>query len=355
MTTRGLTLGPAPQARLTASSSFRMWTTACCLLLPVLQSSASDGFASAALALAAVAAALVSEWAVDLASGSEPRSALDGSAAVSALVLTLLLPSGLPPAMAAAGAAFGVLVAKRSFGGLGANWFNPALAGWLFVRLSWPAAFDAAMEGSGIAILDAAVRKSLSDPSGSPVALLKIAGVKPSGADAAVADWLNSNLLSRFGAELPSGYLDLLSSSRPGLVGDRGVGALLAGTIAMIAFGILPAAVPFAFLASYGVASRVWGGLPFGGGLMMGDALYALLTGGSLAAAFFLAGDPATGPKSRAATIMGAAATGAAAFALRFAAGDPFGVILSASLANLAVPFVRIVERKAFYLPGRRP
>jgi electron transport complex protein RnfD len=93
-------------------------------------------------------AALV--WAVSLASalaseafasGLSRRWTLgDGSAALTGLLVATAMPPGVPLYIPAVSAAFAVLVVKAAFGGLGANWMNPALAGVAFAYANWPAA-----------------------------------------------------------------------------------------------------------------------------------------------------------------------------------------------------------------------
>ena len=65
---------------------------------------------------------------------------LDLSAALTGLLLALILPPSTPYWMSALGALFAVVVAKEFFGGLGANVFNPALSGRAFMLMSFPAA-----------------------------------------------------------------------------------------------------------------------------------------------------------------------------------------------------------------------
>ena len=62
------------------------------------------------------------------------------SAAVTGLLLALNLPSGIPLYIVAIGAAFAIGVVKISFGGLGSNLFNPAIAGRIFLLISFPVA-----------------------------------------------------------------------------------------------------------------------------------------------------------------------------------------------------------------------
>ncbi len=62
----------------------------------------------------------------------------DYSAAVSALLLAFCLPPLTPWWITALGACFAIGVAKHLFGGLGQNLFNPAMAGYAMLLVSFP-------------------------------------------------------------------------------------------------------------------------------------------------------------------------------------------------------------------------
>ncbi|OHE65096.1 MAG: hypothetical protein A2Z99_09440 [Treponema sp. GWB1_62_6] len=341
------TIGSAPHAYLTRTTAHRMWLVSACLVPPVLQSAAGDGWRSLSVALAAVVAALLSEAVLDV--GTERRSVADGSAAATALVLALLLPNLINPAAAALGAIFAIVVVKRSFGGLGSNWLNPAVAGWLFIRASWPAAFSAALSRSPLNELGVAVSKGLSDPNGSPLAILKVAGFKASGIDTLVSRSLNDGILSWMGAELPGGYVDLFMSADPGIIADRGALALLLATIILLAHRSMRSAVPGVFLFVLAALVRFGGALPYGGPFGGGDVLFSFLTGGTILGAFLLIADPATGPKSERSVVAIAAVTAAIAYGLRYRGAEQYAAPLAAGVVNAFVPYVRMVESRYLY------
>ena len=71
--------------------------------------------------------------------GRPPEDALaDYSALVTAALLAFALPSLTPWWVTATGALFGVVVAKHLYGGLGFNIFNPAMAGYVVILVSFP-------------------------------------------------------------------------------------------------------------------------------------------------------------------------------------------------------------------------
>jgi electron transport complex protein RnfD len=63
---------------------------------------------------------------------------LDLSALVTALLLALALPPTLPWWLTVLGTAFAIAVTKQLYGGLGYNPFNPAMAGYVFLLVSYP-------------------------------------------------------------------------------------------------------------------------------------------------------------------------------------------------------------------------
>jgi electron transport complex protein RnfD len=342
-----LSLFQKPQVNLARSTPARMWLVSSCAFLAVFQSSLGDNFHSLFIALAAVAGALGTELLFNL--KSRYYSIKDGSAVASALILALLLPNRLNPLFAFLGGVFSMAVLKHSFGGLGSNWVNPAGGAWLFIRTAWPAAFDRSIEGGHLTALASSLEGGLRDPRGSPLALLKINGWSSSGLDTILSSFFNNTVFTFTGTSLPQGYLNLFSPSGPGIIADRGLFFLLLGTILIAASQSFRFWLPAAFIFAFSLLVRIFGALSFGGTFWEGDILFALLSGGTLAAAFILITDPATGPKS----VPGYAAfvflTALFAFLFRFAALDPYGVISAVLLGNALVPLIRRIENSLYY------
>lgn len=352
---QGIAVGSAPHLFEVRTSSRSMWILSACLCAPILQSSLTDGFASLLLAACAVAAALASEAMIELVRGSAkfPGSlaSTDGSVVVSALVMVLLLPNDIHPFAAIFGAFFAVLVVKHSFGGLGSNWLNPAAGAWIFLRFTWSSLFADSLSKSPVTLLSASISKGVIDPSGSPLAVLKIAGWKPSAVDERVTSWLNDTFLSYLGAELPTGYVDLLISPSSGLIVERGLLALVFATVVLLAANLVRWYYPLVFIAAYLAAARVWGGLAFGGPLFSGDMLYALFSGPAALSGYILVCDPGTGCKTRSIGAVSAALAGFIAFAFRYFGGDPYGALLAVPVVNILAASFRIAERKMYFMP----
>jgi electron transport complex protein RnfD len=257
----------------------------------------------------------------------------DGSAVASALVLALLLPNHIHPLFAFLGAVFAMAVIKHSFGGLGANWVNPALGAWLFIRFGWPRAFDNALQGSILSVPAASLGELFMEPR-----------------DGFWTPLLNKTIFALTASDLPQGYTDLLAYSGPGIVADRGILALLLGAIALLAGQASRSWAPLAYLGTYCFLVRLFGALPFGGGFAQGDMLFGLFSGGVLVAAFILAADPSTGPKSRIAALIFAALGGALSFVFRYLGAAPYGAFFAVALLNALAPLCRYLENRFLYV-----
>jgi electron transport complex protein RnfD len=336
-----------------------MWLVSICAGMGILQSALTDNFSSFIIALAAVAGAVLVELLADFIAGGHKghfqwsRSIKDGSAVASALILTLLLPNHIHPVLAALGSAFALAVIKHSFGGLGTNWLNPALGGWLFIRLGWPAAFSAALQNSSLTFLTESLGKGFLDPQGSPLGILKINGFIPGQWDSLVTGFLNKTVFSVTGAELPGGYIDLFFFSGSGIIADRGLLGLLLGTIIITASQVSRFWVPLAYLTVWAFLVRIFGALPFGGDLGNGDILFSLFSGGTLAAAFLLASDPVTSPKSPLGLLFVTSFAAVFGFIFRYWGFEQYGVFFAITLLNTLVPLIRWFERRNLYsFPG---
>jgi electron transport complex protein RnfD len=301
-----------------------MWLVFFCSFFCVLQSALSDGGVSLIIAFASVITAVLVELLLTWKTNGLAKIS-DGSAAATAMILTMLLPNQLHPVYAVLGTAFTIAVVKYCFGGLGSNWLNPALSGWLFIRFSWPSAFDKSLESASLSINE----------------MLAEHGA----VDNVVSGFLNNTVFSLFKTRLPSGYITLLFSKAPGFITDRGLFALLAGTIIITAFGISRSWVPLVFLSVYGFLIRITGGMV----LWSGDILYGLLSGGTMAAAFILAAEPASGARLKSGILFNVILSAVLSWFFRYQCHDYSGCFIALALVNCFTPVVRYLEEKIFF------
>lgn len=340
-------IAQSPQINLSRPTQSRMWLVNCCAVLGIIQSALTDRGASLAVASAAVITAVCIELLMNL--RTKKNTLKDGSTLATALIFTLMMPNQIHPMVVVFGVAFAIIVIKYCFGGLGANWLNPAVGGWLFVRLSWPVIFSEALGNTPLFIINDALARNISDPQGSPLAILKMAGFTGSSLDTSLTSMLNTSLLRFTGAKLPDGYIDLFIQGGPGVIADRGLLALLVGSIILTASQISRFWVPAFFLGVYALFVRVFGAVPYGGSIGNGDVLFGLLSGGIIVTAFILLADPATGPKSAVGAAAASIFAGCFTFVFRYQGMAPYGGFFSIALLNALIPLLRGLESHYFY------
>ena len=286
---------PAPHLHQGPTTRGTMLAAAGCLVPAVAWGVLVQGPGALAVLAVAAGASLACELAIGLAAWRRFTLA-DGSALLTGLLVGLSLPVYVPLFVPAVAAAFAVAVVKASFGGLGRNWMNPALGGRLFVTFSWPV----------------------------------LLAVRPWPA----AGWL------RVPAGLADGSL-LGGSGQLGLVSTL---LLALGGAYLLARRIAAWEVPASFAVSFALTVWALGGLPAGEGLFRGDLPAALATGGFALAAFFMATDPVTAPRGRAARLAFGAGCGLLCFLLRVYARRAEAPFLAVPLMNMLVP---LLERPA--------
>ena len=301
--------------------------------LVILQSAISDRGLSCIVAICACAGSCAAELLFSFL--RKQRLVNDLSALASALVFTTMLPNTMPPVLAFFGAFFGIAVVKGSFGGLGSNWLNPALSGWLFVRFSWPRLYAASLEGS---IIEAAGEIGGGVPEGS--FLLPLAQK--------IVDFFNGAVFQTFSTEIPSGFAGFLVNTSPGIIADRGVMAAIIASI-IISASVHRFMLSAIYLVPYLFLVRASGALGIGGGAWQGDMFYYLLSGGTLTAAFFLIADTATGPKSLGGKICTVIMAALLSFIFRCLKGEIYGAFFAVALVNILCPVIRNLESAYLY------
>lgn len=321
----GSELPAAPFAREGSSSAAMAWTAVLCLLPSAGWGVVVFGARAALVLAVAVAAALAAE-AVGAALRRE-FTLTDGTAVYSGLLVGCLLPPTVPLYVPAAAAGFAMLVVKQTFGGLGRNWMNPALAGMVAARLCWPGPFAA----PAATFWTAASLPPLAGP---------LSALRASPVDAAVRGWLNAGVLSGAGMRPTPGSFDLLVGIRAGGIGELSVPLLAAGALVLAARRVARWHLPVTFLATFALLAWVFGGLPAGAGFFAGLPLYHLTAGSLLLVALFAATDPVTSPLTAGGQVIFGLGAGCLAFLLRFHGTLLDGPALAVLLMNAALPLI---------------
>jgi electron transport complex protein RnfD len=272
----------------------------------------------------------------------------DGSAVITGILVAAVMPPSIPWYVPAVSVTFAILVVKMAFGGLGANWMNPALGGIAFAYANWPARmreFIAPALVSGVDSVSAATplefaRGLVGGVDSRIMDALHSAGYPLSAFDAKATGILNDVLFTRLGARLPEGYIDLAVGLRPGALGESALLAVLAGSIVLIALGIIRFEIPFGMLSSFAVLVRVFGtGMP-GESIFSGDVLFALSGGGIVLASFYMATDPVSSPIGRGKALLYGITAGVLSFILRRWGSFTESVVYAVLVMNVMTPFI---------------
>ncbi len=273
-----------------------------------------------ALMIASVASALVTEYVALRLMDKEFR--MDGSAVVTGLLLSLIIPPSSPIWMPVIGSAIGIAIGKCAFGGLGHNVFNPAIVGRLFLTASWPKL----MTTWHSPVTSLFTWKATETTSATPLASGFTRLAEP-------VFHITQNIT------IDQIHLDLFLGNVSGCVGETSVLAILIGGIFLIAMKYIDWTVPVTYIGVVGILMAILGK----------DPLFQIMAGGLFFGAFFMATDYATTPMTRRGRMVFAAGAGLLVVVIRTIGGYPEGVAFSILIMNGFVPLIDRITRPRTY------
>ncbi len=252
------------------------------------------GLNSALIVAVSVASAVFAEF-VWQKLAKRPVRVKDLSAAVTGLIFALNLPPTAPWWMAMIGSAFAIIVVKQLFGGIGDNFLNPALAARALLLASWPARMTQF-----------------------------VAPTYFSGADAVSS----ATVLSESG--LQARYIDMFLGRIPGTIGEVCKVAILIGFAYLLIRRVISWQVPVIILAVVALLSWIFGS----------DPLTAILSGGVMFGAVFMATDYTTSPMTAKGQIIFAVGIGVIIVLIRKFGSYPEGVTYAILFMNIVAPLI---------------
>jgi len=292
-----------------------MWTVSGALLPAALMSVYYFGIPAVMVMLVCIVTSLLSEAGVQWML-KKPITVSDGSAFLTGLLLAMNLPANAPLYIPAVGSFVAVVITKHLFGGLGYNIFNPALIGRAFVLISFPKLMTTYVAPAAhIFAMDAKTTAT-------PLVILKEEGM--------------SKLLEIYHTKAAL-YHDLLLGNRAGSLGETSVIALLLGAAFLMMKRYITWHIPIPFIITVGALTWMFGGKE---GLLSGDAIFHMMSGGLILGAFFMATDYVTGPSVRSAQVAFGVACGALTALIRLKGGYPEGVMFAILIMNCFAPML---------------
>ena len=299
--------------------------------------------------LLAIVTAYITESLCMLARDREARSALrDNTALVTAGRLAISIPSLAPWWIIIIGTAFSIIVVKQLYGGMGQNLFNPAMAGYVLLLVSFPVQMTNWLPPSTIAQYDLSLWQTLHTilfeytPAGYSVEQLRttIDGVTM------------ATPLDTVKTALSQSYTLQEVYQRPQFSLFAGIGwqwvnlAFLLGGFILVQRQIISWHIPLGLLAGLLIPAFIAHLLA--PSTMPGPIFHAL-SGATMLGAFFIATDPvsaATSPKGR---LVFGLLIGVLVWIIRSWGGYPDAVAFAVLLANLTVPLIDRYTRPAVY------
>jgi electron transport complex protein RnfD len=292
-----------------------MWTVSGALLPATLMSVYYFGMPAIMVILVCLATSLASEAAVQWML-KKPITLSDGSAFLTGLLLAMNLPANAPLYIPAVASVVAVVIAKQLFGGLGFNIFNPALIGRAFVLVSFAKIMTTFVAPvTSFMAVDAKTTAT-------PLVLLKEEGM--------------SKLLEVYHSH-GALYRDLFLGNRAGSLGETSVIALLLGAAFLMMKRYITWHIPISFIATVGILTWIFGGKE---GLMTGDPILHMMSGGLILGAFYMATDYVTGPSVRSAQVVFGVCAGILTTLIRLKGGYPEGVMFAILLMNCFAPLL---------------
>jgi len=297
-----------------------MWTVVACLMPSLLLSAFLFGIRTLLITAVSVASCVAVEAVTEKLLG-RPITVRDGSAVLTGVLIAFVIPPGVSYLLPILGAVMAMYIGKQIFGGIGYNIFNPALLARAFLLASFPVAMTsawlpplhdfspyAALAGSADAVTSA-----------TPLAVIKEQGM--------------AAFVHMFGSGWQT-YGSFFLGWRPGCIGETSGLLLVLGGLYLLYRGYITWHIPVSMLATIALLSWIFGGST----LCSGDPLLAVLNGGALLGAIYMASDYVTSPSQKRAQLLYGIGIGALTVLIRQKGGYPEGVCYAILLMNALSP-----------------
>ena len=319
----------SPHAHGTDSVERNMYGVIIALIPALLVSFFYFGIGSAIVCLTSVLSCVLFEWAINkFILARKECTIMNGSAALTGLLLGMNLPSNLPIWIIIIGALFAIGVGKMTFGGLGNNIFNPALVGRCVLLVAFPAQMTSwPKPGHLLEYTDATTGAT-------PLAVMKQAIQNH---DASVLN------------DLPDAFSLLLGDHSlgggAGTIGEICGLALIAGFLFMLWRKIITWHIPVSIIGTVFAFSAI---------MHLIDPIYAdpttvILSGGLLLGAIFMATDYVTSPMTPKGQIIYGVCIGLLTIIIRNWGAYPEGMSFAILIMNAFTPLINnYVKPKRF-------
>ena len=318
-----------------------------CLLPGLVLQCAFFGWGTLIQVLLAMLVALSCEAAVmKLRQRNIKASLSDNSAMLTAILIGIAIPPLAPWWMIVMGAAFAIVIVKHLYGGLGHNLFNPAMAAYVLLLVSFPLQMTTWVAPSSVALNSPSFIDSLQ------IIFNLGAHIDINQFRLGIDGTTMATPLDTLKTDLSMGLTSTESMTKAIFDGSTGVGwfwvnlAYLAGGLVLLKLKAIRWHISTGVLLGLFVASSI-------GFLLSPDTqaspVLHLFSGATMLAAFFIATDPVTAATSPRGRIIFGVLIGVLVYIIRTKGGYPDAFAFAVLLANLCAPFIDYYVRPRAY------
>ena len=310
-----LIVSPSPHLHTTTSTKSLMRDVVIALLPAVAVSVLFYGWSELLVLGVSVASCVLLEFLITKYLLKGACTIGDWSAVITGVLLALNLPATTPWWVVFIGAVVAIGVAKMTFGGIGQNLFNPAIAGRVFLLISFPTYMTDWTKPAGF------IGNALADgyTGATPLGIAKEGGI-------AAIEGMD--------------YLQTLFYNIGGSAGELSAIALLIGFVYLLAHKVIRPYITVSIWVTVAVFSGIfWLINPE----VYTDPAFNLLTGGLMLGSIFMATDYVTSPMSAWGGVIFGVGIGVITMLIRYFGAYPEGVSFAILIMNSLVPIINKV------------
>lgn len=307
-----LVVSPSPHVHSGLSTAQCMYSVLIALIPAFIVSLYYFGIDALMVTTTSVAACVLFEYLIQRFLFKKPSTIADGTAILTGVLLAFNLPSNIPLWIVVIGALFAIGIGKMAFGGLGNNIFNPALAGRIFLLISFP-------------------QQMTTWPVPTPM------GASVDGVTGSTV----LNILKRGNIEEIANIdvIDMLVGNSGGSFGEVSAIALIIGFVFLLWRRIITWHIPVTIIATvflFSMAVTINEGLEYA--IIFGEL--QIFSGGLLLGAIFMATDYVTSPMTRGGMILYGVLIGIITVVIRLWGAYPEGMSFAIFIMNGATPLI---------------
>lgn len=297
----------------------------------------------------AVATAIVAEFTIlSLREKKISTQLFDGSAILTAVLLGISLPALAPWWITIIGSIFAIVVVKQLYGGLGHNPFNPAMAAYVMLLISFPVQMTQWQPPLSLLAMDINFNDTFA---------IIFSGYTPQGYSVEqirthIDGFTMATPLDTVKTNLTLGLTVVESMNAPVIGKHFGLGwewinaGFLLGGLFLLFKKAIHWTTPFSFLVSLFVCSFI-------AFIISPDSststMFNWFTGATMLGAFFILTDPVSGATSVKGRLVFGALAGLLVFLIRKFGGYPDAIAFAVLLCNMAAPLIDQYTRPRTY------